>query len=33
MKIKEERLTFSVTLSKWTLYSYITKGVFLGVTN
>lgn len=24
---------FSVTLSKWTLYSYITKGVFLGVTN
>ena len=26
-------LTFSVTLSKWTLYSYITKGVFLGVTN
>lgn len=33
LKIKEERLTFSVTLSKWTLYSYITKGVFLGVTN
>jgi len=32
-KIKEEGLTFSVTISKWTLYSYITKGVFLGVTN
>ncbi len=33
LKIKEEGLHFSVTLSKWTLYSYITKGVFLGVTN
>lgn len=32
-KIKEEGLTFSVTISKWTLYSYITKGVFLGITN
>lgn len=33
LKIKEEGLIFSVTISKWTLYSYITKGVFLGVTN
>lgn len=32
-KIREEGLEFSVTLSKWTIYSYITKGVFLGVTN
>lgn len=32
-KIAEEGLTFSVTISKWTLYSYITKGVFLGITN
>lgn len=33
MKIKEDGLTFSVELSKWTLYSYISKGIFLGVTN
>lgn len=33
MKIKEDGLIFSVELSKWTLYSYISKGVFLGVTN
>lgn len=33
LKIKEEGLAFSVTISKWTLYSYITKGVFLGVSN
>ncbi len=32
-KIKEEGLVFSVTISRWTLYSYIDKGVFLGVTN
>lgn len=32
-KIKEEGLVFSVTISKWTLYSYITKGVFLGITS
>lgn len=33
LKIKEDGLKFSVTISKWTLYSYITKGVFFGVTN
>nr|DAF62919.1 MAG TPA: RNaseH [Caudovirales sp. ctu3532] len=33
LKIKEDGLRFDVTVSKWTLYSYITKGVFLGVTN
>lgn len=33
MKIKEDGLRFSVALSKWTLYSYISKGIFLGVTN
>lgn len=33
LKIKEDGLDFSVTISKWTLYSYITKGVFLSVTN
>lgn len=32
-KIREDGLEFSVTLSKWTLYKYITDGVFLGVTN
>ena len=32
-KIKEEGLVFSVEISKWTLYSYITKGVFLTITN
>lgn len=33
LKIKEEELDFSVTISKWMLSSYITKGVFLSVTN
>lgn len=32
-KIKEEGRVFSVEISKWTLYSYITKGVFLTITN
>lgn len=32
-KIKEDNLTFSVTLSKWTVYKYINNGVFLRVTN
>ena len=32
-KIKEDGLTFSVTLSKWTIYKYINDGVFLRVTN
>lgn len=32
-KIKEENLTFSVSISHTTLYSYIDKDVFLGVTN
>ena len=32
-KIKEDGLTFSVTLSKWTVYKYINDGVFLRVTN
>lgn len=32
-KIKEDGLEFTVEISKWTLYSYITKGVFLNVTN
>ena len=27
-KIKEDGLTFSVTLSKWTVYKYINDGVF-----
>ena len=31
-KIKEDGLTFSVTLSKWTIYKYINDGVFLRVT-
>jgi len=31
-KIKEDGLTFSVTLSKWTVYKYINDGVFLRVT-
>ena len=33
LKIKEEGLNFSVMISKWTLYSYISKGVFMGVTS
>lgn len=32
-KIKEDHLTFSVTLSKWTVYKYINDGVFLRLTN
>ncbi len=32
-KIKEDNLTFSVTLSKWTVYKYIDEGVFLRLTN
>lgn len=32
-KIKEDGLTFSVTLSKWTVYKYIDDGVFLNLTN
>lgn len=32
-KIKEDGLTFSVTLSKWTVYKYIDDGVFLRLTN
>jgi Transposase and inactivated derivatives, IS30 family len=32
-KIKELGLQFSVTISEWTLYSYISKGVFLRLTN
>lgn len=32
-KIKEEGRIFSVEISEWTLYSYITKGVFLTITN
>jgi len=32
-KIKEDNLTFSVTLSKWTVYKYINDGVFLRLTN
>lgn len=32
-KIREEGLIFSVMVSRWTIYSYITKGVFLGITN
>lgn len=32
-KIEEDGLEFSVTLSKWTVYSYIDKGVFWGLTN
>ena len=32
-KIKEDNLTFSVTLSKWTVYKYINDGVFMRVTN
>ncbi len=32
-KIKEEGLVFSISISRWTVYSYITKGVFLGITN
>lgn len=31
-KIREDGLKFSTTISKWTLYSYIEKGVFLGLT-
>ncbi|WP_300561415.1 IS30 family transposase [uncultured Oscillibacter sp.] len=33
LKIKEDGLTFSVTLSKWTVYKYINDGVFLRITN
>ena len=32
-KIKEDNLTFSVTISKWTVYKYINDGVFLRLTN
>lgn len=32
-KIKEEGRSFSVEISKWTLYSYIEKGVFRTITN
>lgn len=32
-KIKEEGRIFSVEISEWTLYSYITKGVFQRLTN
>lgn len=32
-KIKEEGRIFSVEISEWTLYSYITKGVFRHLTN
>ena len=32
-KIKEEGRIFSVEISEWTLYSYITKGVFRRLTN
>ena len=32
-KIKEEGRIFSVEISEWTLYSYITKGVFRTLTN
>jgi len=32
-KIKEDNLSFSVTLSKWTVYKYIDDGVFLRLTN
>lgn len=32
-KIREDGLVFSVTISKWTLYKYITDGVFLGITS
>lgn len=32
-KIKEEGRVFSVEISEWTLYSYITKGVFRTLTN
>ena len=32
-KIKEEGRVFSVEISEWTLYSYITKGVFQRLTN
>ena len=31
--IKEDGLTFSVTISKWTVYKYINDGVFLRLTN
>ena len=32
-KIEEDNLSFSVTLSKWTIYKYIDTGVFLRLTN
>ena len=32
-KIEEDNLSFSVTLSKWTIYKYIDTGVFLSLTN
>lgn len=32
-KIEEENLSFSVTLSKWTIYKYINAGVFLRLIN
>ena len=32
-KINEEGKIFSVTISEWTLYRYIDKGVFLNITN
>lgn len=32
-KISEEGKIFSVTISEWTLYRYIDKGVFLNITN
>lgn len=32
-EIKAKGIVFSVTISEWTLYSYITKGVFLRLTN
>ena len=32
-KIEEDNLSFSVTLSKWTIYKYIDAGVFLRLTN
>lgn len=32
-KIREDGLSFSVTLSKWTVYKYINDGVFLRLTN
>ena len=32
-KIEEDNLSFSVKLSKWTVYKYINDGVFLRLTN